>query len=197
MGTAGLKTAPRAAKLRTTLRAATLTLLASGLCVGCSTLVGPAYTPPPPPSPPPKPARQAPPPAPAQPTPPPAPPQPPSPAPQPPHQFSLGAAAAALVALARREAANGNPQLAQSTVERALRIEPQNPLLWIMLGEAHQGEGQYQLAGSMGRKALQLAAGDTRTEARAWRLIGDSLRAQGDNRRANDAYSHADQLQAQ
>lgn len=119
------------------------------------------------------------------------------PPPQASRQFHLGAAAAALVGLARQEAANGNPQLALSTVERALRIEPRNPLLWLMLGQAHEGSGQYELAGSMGRKALQLASGDAQTQARAWRLIGDSERARGQNQQADDAYSHADQLAAQ
>ncbi len=99
--------------------------------------------------------------------------------------------------LARQEAARGNAQLAQATVERALRIEPENPLLWIMLGESHEANGEYALAGSMGRKALQLAAGDAQTQARAWRLVGDSLRARGQNEQANDAYSHADSLAAQ
>ena len=128
----------------------------------------------------------------------PAPPQPVPPPKQPPtRQFHLGAAASALVQQASRQAASGNPQLAQSTLERALRIEPANPLLWIMLGQAHESEGQYALAGSMGRKAVQLASGDQRTQASAWRLIGDSLRARGRNEDANDAYSRADMLAAQ
>jgi Tfp pilus assembly protein PilF len=129
---------------------------------------------------------------------PPAPPQP-VPAPQQPpgRQFHLGAAANALVQQASREAASGNPQLAQSTLERALRIEPANPLLWTMLGEAHEGAGQYELAGSMGRKAVQLATGDPRAQASAWRLVGDSLRARGRNEEANEAYSRADMLAAQ
>jgi Flp pilus assembly protein TadD len=129
---------------------------------------------------------------------PPAPPQPvPSP-PQPPtRQFHLGAATNALVEQASRQAASGNPQLAQSTLERALRIEPANPLLWIMLGQAHESEGQYELAGSMGHKAIQLATGDPRAQASAWRLVGDSLRARGRNVDANEAYSRADTLAVQ
>lgn len=127
-------------------------------------------------------------PAPAQPVPPPV---------QPKRQFHLGAAAAALVRQARQQAASGNSQLALSTVERALRIEPKNPLLWLMLGQAHQGAGQYGLAESMGHKALQLASGDPDLQSRAWRLIGDALRAQGRNQEADDAYTHADQLAAQ
>lgn len=66
-----------------------------------------------------------------------------------------------------------------------------------MLGQTHESAGEYELAGSMGRKAVQLAAGDPRTQASAWRLIGDSLRARGRNQEANDAYSHADMLAAQ
>lgn len=127
----------------------------------------------------------------------PAPPQPAPPPSQPAQQFRLGAAAAALVSEARQEAANGDPQLALSTVERALRIEPRNPLLWLILGQAHEGAGQYELAASMGRKALQLAAGDAGVQSRAWRLIGDSLRARGRNQEADDAYSRADALAAQ
>ena len=113
---------------------------------------------------------------------------------QAPRKFALGPAAAALVSEAREDAANGEPQLALSTVERALRIEPRNPLLWLMLGQAHEGAGQYELAGSMGRKALQLAAGDPDLKSRAWRLIGDSLRARGRNQEADQAYSRSDAL---
>ncbi len=178
-----------------TLACALLLLLAGG----CASLIGPPYEPT---SPPPAPAPHTTPaptptPPPAQPPPAPAPPQP-TPAPPPTSkEFHLGPAAAALVQLAQQEAARGNPQLAQATVERALRIEPENPLLWIMLGEAHEAGGQYELAGGIGRKALQLASGDSHTQARAWRLIGDSLRARGQNEQANDAYSHADTLAAQ
>lgn len=175
-------------------------VLTALLAAGCSGLTGPTYQPAPAQPVPsaPKPAPAPPPASQPAPTPPPTPPPQPVPTPpQPPKQFQLGSAAAALVGIARQEAANGNPQLAQSTVERALRIEPENPLLWIMLGEAHESAGQYELAGSMGRKALQLAAGDAHTQARAWRLIGDSLRARGHNEQANDAYSHADTLAAQ
>ncbi|MGH8218923.1 MAG: tetratricopeptide repeat protein [Steroidobacteraceae bacterium] len=183
--------------LRRALVAAAMLLAAS-----CQSLVGPPYqTPQQPPAgqpnrPPAAPGRAtATPPVAPQPS---TPPQPVPPPPQPStRQFHLGAAANALVQQASREAGSGNPQLAQSTLERALRIEPANPLLWIMLGEAHESEGQYELAGSMGRKAVQLASGDPHAQASAWRLIGDSLRARGRNEDANDAYSRADTLAAQ
>jgi Tetratricopeptide repeat len=163
-------------------------------CAAAPPYEQPSTQPTPAPAPPP-PVHRAPAPTPA--PPPPAPPQPTPPPPQPPQQFQLGPAAAALVNEARQEAANGDPQLALSTVERALRIEPKNPLLWLILGQAHEGAGQYELAASMGRKALQLAEGDPAVQARAWRLIGDSLRARGRNQEADNAYSKADSLAAQ
>lgn len=172
------------------------------LAVGCQSLVGPPYEAPrqPPaaqPSTPLAASGRANAPQPTVPQPP-APPQPVPPPQQPrAREYHLGAAANALVQQASRQASSGNPQLAQSTLERALRIEPANPLLWIMLGQAHESEAQYELAGSMGRKAVQLASGDPRTQASAWRLVGDSLRARGRNEEANEAYSRADMLAAQ
>lgn len=171
-----------------------LLALALAGCAAAPPYEQPSTQPAPVPAPPP-PVHQAPAQKPA--PPPPAPPQPAPPPPQPTQQFHLGAAAAALVSEAGQEAANGDPQLALSTVERALRIEPKNPLLWLILGQAHEGAGQYDLAGSMGRKALQLAEGDPSVQARAWRLIGDSLRARGRNQEADNAYSRADSLAAQ
>src|ERR1700722_20216334 len=44
-------------------------------------------------------------------------------------QFHLGAAATALVTQAHRQAAAGEQQLAISSIERALGIEPDKPLL--------------------------------------------------------------------
>jgi tetratricopeptide (TPR) repeat protein len=168
------------------------------LSAGCGGLIGPPYQPTPAPQP--MPSARTPAPAPSAPPPtaqPPAVAAPPSVPSQPPaREYRLGAAASALVEQARQQAAGGDAQLAQSTLERALRIEPQNPLLWIMLGEAHESAGQYAQAGSMGRKALQLATGDPRAEASAWRLIGDSLRARGRDPEANEAYSRADSLAA-
>jgi Flp pilus assembly protein TadD len=111
--------------------------------------------------------------------------------------FHLGAASAALVAQARRQASSGDFPLALSTLERALRIEPDNPLLWIELGTVHQAATHYAQADSMGHKALQLAGGDPRAQASAWHLIADSLRARDRNAEAADAEAHARALVAQ
>ena len=124
----------------------------------------------------------------------------PSPTPAPPpatRQFRLGAAATSLVAQAHRQSAAGEPQLAIGTLERALRIEPDNPLLWIELGEIHENAGHFDQAAGMGHKALQLATGDPRAQSASWHLIADSLKARGRNGEAAEAQRRADELVTQ
>jgi tetratricopeptide (TPR) repeat protein len=117
-------------------------------------------------------------------TPTPAVPEPPRP---PPKQFKLGPATAALVAQARKQETGGNYEPAAATIERALRIEPENPLLWIELGQIRLSEGNAAQADGMGHKALALATGDAQAQSSAWRLIADSLRARQRNQEAADA----------
>lgn len=90
----------------------------------------------------------------------------------------LGAAARALVGQAQGHLQAKNYPLAASSIERALRIEPGNPLLWIELGKVRQAEGNHVQAENMGRRAASLAKAP-RASASAWRLIADALRARG------------------
>jgi Flp pilus assembly protein TadD len=117
---------------------------------------------------------------------------PPPPPVAPPKQFRLGAASSALVTQARKLADAGEFGSAIATLERAQRIEPENPLLWIELGRVHQEEGNAAQADSMGRKALALATGDPAAQAASWRLIADSLRSRGRNQEAAEAARRAD-----
>ena len=107
---------------------------------------------------------------------------------QPPQQreFTLGAAANALVGDAHVQEQSRNFGLAAETLERALSIEPHNPLVWIELGRENILAGNPSQAYGMGRKALYLASGDPRAQASAWQLIAASLRAQGRN---DEAYA--------
>ncbi|MBV9726357.1 MAG: tetratricopeptide repeat protein [Gammaproteobacteria bacterium] len=116
------------------------------------------------------------------------------PAPPPPKQFHLGAAASALVTQAHTQLAGGDSAQAAATLERALRIEPENPLVWIELGRVRLAEGNPAQADAMARKALALARGDTAAQSSAWRLIADSLRAGGNNLGAADADRRAGSL---
>lgn len=106
-------------------------------------------------------------------------------------QYRLGAASSALVAQAHTQAGGGEFAAAAATLERALRIEPDNPLLWVELGRLHLQQDNAGLADSMGRKALALATGDPDAQASAWRLIADSFRARGRNPEAAEADQRA------
>ncbi len=119
---------------------------------------------------------------------PPAPEAAPRPAPR---QYRLGPAASALVSQAHTQSAGGNYAVAAATLERALRIEPSNPLLWIELGQLRLDEGNAAQANAMARKALTMASGDPRAQASAWRLSAAALRAQGRNAESADAERHA------
>src|ERR1700722_13836997 len=113
--------------------------------------------------------------------PPPAPPAQPVPPPPPVRENHLSAATHSLVTQARTRMPDGDLGGASAILDLALRIEPNNPLLWIELGRLRIAEGDAHQAEGGGRKALALASGDRRTAAQAGRLLADALRAQGRN----------------
>lgn len=105
---------------------------------------------------------------------------------------TLSAASQALVKQAQIQLSTKNFPVAASSIERALRIEPGNPLLWIELGKVRQAEGNYVQAENMARKAVSMAVNAPRTQSSAWQLIAESLRARGRNSEAQAAQSRAD-----
>ena len=120
----------------------------------------------------------------------PAPPAPSSPRPQqPPRENHLSPATRSLVAQAHTLLAHGDIDGASSTLDRALRIEPSNPLLWIELGRVRLVESDVHQAEGCARKALALASGDHTAQAQAGRLLADALRAQGRNPEAQEIES--------
>lgn len=109
---------------------------------------------------------------------------------------TLSPAVMALVSEARVQASQGEFPLAAATLERAMRIEPDHPRLWIELGQVREAEHNYPQAEVMGRKALAVAD-DHATQALAWRLIAASLKAQGHTREAGEAAETARRLDPQ
>ncbi len=108
----------------------------------------------------------------------------PPPPPPPPRENHLSPATRSLVNQAQSLMAHGDLDGASSTLDRALRIEPNNPLLWVELGRLRLAESDAHQAEVCGRKALALASGDRNTQARAGRLLADALRAQQRNQDA-------------
>jgi tetratricopeptide (TPR) repeat protein len=111
-------------------------------------------------------------------------PPPPQRAPPAPRENHLSPATRSLVTQSRTLASRGDLDGASSTLDRALRIEPNNPLLWIELGRLRLAESDAHQAESCGRKALSLASGDRAAQAQAGRLLADALRAQRRNQEA-------------
>ncbi len=109
--------------------------------------------------------------------------------PPPPRENHLSPATRSLVAQARTLSAHGDFDGASSTLERALRIEPNNPLLWIELGRLRLTENDPHQAVGCGHKALALASGDPVTQRQAGRLLADALRAEGHNQEAREIES--------
>ncbi|MDL1881526.1 tetratricopeptide repeat protein, partial [Gammaproteobacteria bacterium PRO2] len=102
-------------------------------------------------------------------------PAPPPPIPPPPPPASSGATAA-LLQQGRQQAAAGNYPLATSSLERALRINPNDADIWYELGRVKLRQGDYIQAESMGRRALALAGSDPARRARCEDLIADARR---------------------
>ena len=98
----------------------------------------------------------------------------------------LSPATGSLVTQARAQIARGDLPAASSTLDRALRIEPNNPLLWIELGKLRLVESDAHQAEICARKALALASGDRRSQSQAGRLLADALRAQQRNQEARE-----------
>lgn len=77
---------------------------------------------------------------------------------------------AVLLKQANNELSVGKPDRAATTLERALRIAPNDANLWIRLAEVNEQMGNKSQAASMARKALDLAPDDTAVRLRAQRL---------------------------
>jgi tetratricopeptide (TPR) repeat protein len=107
---------------------------------------------------------------------------------------TLGPASSALVAQAQAQRRKGDLPGATVTLERALRIEPGNPLLWIEMGQLRMDQHNFAQAEGMGRKALAMSVGDDQTQSQAWRLIADSQRARGKDAEAQNSIEHAREL---
>ena len=65
-----------------------------------------------------------------------------------------------LVESGRTSRASGDYSQALATIERAIRIEPRNPYLWIELGETQLSQGNTQQAAATARKAMSVAGPD-------------------------------------
>ena len=97
------------------------------------------------------------------------------------------AAVVALLDHAEQQANNGDLPAAAMTLERAIRIDSRNPVLWHHLASVRLAEGDAIQAEQLAKKSNALAAGNYALQARNWGLIAEARRTRGDASGAQSA----------
>jgi predicted negative regulator of RcsB-dependent stress response len=110
---------------------------------------------------------------------------------------SQNSAVLALVETARQDAHEGRYPAAAAGLERALRIEPRNPVLWHELARVRLDEGQAAQAEQLASKSNTLAGANNALRSHNWRLIGHARAHGGDQAGAEAAFSKAQEIEAQ
>jgi len=106
------------------------------------------------------------------------------------------AAVVALLDHAEQQANSGDLPAAALTLERAIRIDPRNPILWHHLASVRLAEGNSQQAEEMAKKSNALAAGNYALQVRNWDLIAQARRTRGDTTGAQSAERQKRALQS-
>ena len=103
-------------------------------------------------------------------------------------------AVVALLDRAEQQANTGDLDAAAVTLERALRIDPRNAILWHHLATVRLAEGEAVEAEQLAAKSNSLSAGNHSLQARNWELIAQARRHRGDAAGARAAEQRARSL---
>ncbi len=114
------------------------------------------------------------------------------PQPRPRPEASSNPAVLSLLDRAHNQIAAGELEQAGASLERALRIEPRNALLWQKLAQVRLDLGLYRQAESLAAKSNGFAAEDRILRGENWRIIGQARSGQGDFRGAQSAFDRAE-----
>ena len=96
-----------------------------------------------------------------------------------------------LVAQADADSQAGRLDNAVAGLERALRIEPKNPRLWLALARQRFQQGDIGQAEQLAQRALTWAGDDRELRAAGWGLIAEARAARGDAAGAREADDRA------
>jgi predicted Zn-dependent protease len=118
-------------------------------------------------------------------------------APVPKTDMSDNRAVIALLDRAQTDNESGQREAAGASLERALRIEPRNPWLWLELARVRLVQGQYAQAITLARKSNSFAGRQNRVQAENWQVIGNARVAQGDSAGAAQAFKIAKEFARQ
>ena len=104
-------------------------------------------------------------------------------------------AVVALLDNADQYAAAGQNSRAVASLERAIRIDPKNPVLWHKLGYLHLQEKNWVQAIAMAKKSNVLAVHDRSLQARNWQIIASARESLGDTEGSQQAMEMVRKLQ--
>ncbi len=105
---------------------------------------------------------------------------------------AVGAPAMKLLRQARDQAAQGYGELASSTLERAISIEPDNPWLWHRLAVLRMQLKHWAQSVELANRSIALADGNQRLIGGNWLVISLALEGAGDMEGAKRAKKHSD-----
>ncbi len=103
-------------------------------------------------------------------------------------------AVATLVEAARAQATAGRTSQAAATLERALNIDPGDPLVWYGLAELRLRQGRARQAEQLAMKSASLPRASPPLRARSWRLVARARSLRGNDDGARLARSQAARL---
>lgn len=95
-------------------------------------------------------------------------------------------ATVALLNQSQRAHNSGNNIEAVAYVERAIRLNPRQPDLWLRLAELHLAQSDHEAAIQYANKTIALAGQRMDWVKQAWLVIADARAAQGDARGAEE-----------
>lgn len=99
-----------------------------------------------------------------------------------------------LLESARDATRQGDYQKADVLLERSVRIEPGNGVLWHYLAKLRLYQGRYDEAIGLAAKSNSLAHGDRRLKADNWRIVAHAKHESGDVTGAREAQIKVDEL---
>jgi cytochrome c-type biogenesis protein CcmH/NrfG len=106
------------------------------------------------------------------------------------------AAVGALLQQAEQQANAGDLESAAASLERAIRIDPRNPVIWFHLATVRLSQGEPSQAEQLATKSNSLAPGNHAQQSRNWLLIAQARRQLNNGSGAAAAEQRARELGA-
>ncbi len=100
---------------------------------------------------------------------------------------TVGASALELLEVARQQAEAGQGEQAAATLERAIKIEPNNPWLWHRLAVLRMQQKKWSQSVELANRSIALSKGNNRLIGGNWLVISLALEGAGNHVAAGKA----------